>query len=61
MDDSFLKRVLFEWVRACKKEQVHAEKGSLKAVADLAENLMIFQRLASVLSLRALGHEFTRF
>jgi len=30
MDDLFLKRVLFEWLRDREKEQAHAEIASLK-------------------------------
>jgi hypothetical protein len=53
--------VLFEWIRARKKEQAQAETISLKAIAALAENLLFLKRLSPVISLRALGHEFTRF
>ena len=44
MDDFFLKRVLFEWVRDRLKEQAHAEITSLKEMADRVANLLIFQR-----------------
>jgi hypothetical protein len=61
MDDSFLKRVLSEWFRDRKKEQEQAEIVSFEAIVDLAKNPLILQRLSSVLSLRAIDHEFTRF
>ena len=55
MDDLFLNRVLFEWFRDREKEQTHAEITSLKEIADRTVNLLIFQRLISVLSLRAVA------
>ena len=55
MDDLFLKRVLFEWLRDRQKEQAHAEIASLKEIADFTLNLLIFQRLIPVLSLRTLA------
>jgi hypothetical protein len=54
MDDLFLKRVLFEWLRDRRKEEVHAEIASLKEIIDPTVNSLILQRLVSVLSLRAL-------
>jgi hypothetical protein len=54
MDDLFLKRVLFEWPRDRWKEQAHAEIVSLKEIKDCMANLLIFQRLIPVLSLRTL-------
>ena len=53
MDDLFLKRVLFEWLRDRYKEQANIEITSLNEIADCVTNLFIFQRLAPVLSLRA--------
>ena len=61
MDDPLLKRVLSEWIRDRKKERAEAETKSLKKITDRTENLLIFQRLFPVLSLRALDYEFTRF
>ena len=55
MDDLFLKRVLFEWLRDRYKEQANTEITSLNEIADCVTNLFIFQRLAPVLSLRALA------
>ena len=55
MDDLFLKRVLFEWLRDRWKEQAHAEIASLKEIKDCMANLLIFQRLIPVLSLRTLA------
>ena len=55
MDDLFLKRVLFEWLRDRQKEQAHTEIASLKEITDCTENLLIFNRLVPVLSLRALA------
>jgi hypothetical protein len=55
MDDLFLKRVLFEWLRDRYKEQAHAETPSLKEIADRVANPLIFQRWVPVLSLRALA------
>jgi len=60
MDDSFFRRVLFEWIRARKKEQARAETIVLKVIVNFEENPHIFQRLSPVLYLRALDHEFTR-
>ena len=60
MDDLFLKRVLFEWLRDRWKEQAHAEIVSLKEIKDCMANLLIFQRLISVLSLRTLATRFIR-
>jgi hypothetical protein len=54
MDDLILKRVLFEWLRDRLKEQTHAEIASLKGIKNFMANLLIFQRLIPVLSLRAL-------
>jgi uncharacterized membrane protein YdjX (TVP38/TMEM64 family) len=51
----FLKRVLFEWLRDRLKEQAYAEIAFLKEVEDCLANLLIFQRLIPVLSLRALA------
>ena len=39
----FYKRVLFEWIRARKKEQAYAETVSLKAIAACAANLLIIK------------------
>ena len=55
MDDLFLKRVLFEWLSDRWKEQTHAEIASLKEIKDCMANLLIFQRLIPVLSLRTLA------
>ena len=55
MDDLFLKRVLFEWLRDRYKEQANIEITSLNEIADCVTNLFIFQRLAPVLSLRVLA------
>ncbi len=55
MDNLFLKRVLFEWLRDRKKEQAHAEIASFKEIEDCMANLLIFQRLIPVLSLRTLA------
>ena len=55
MDDLFLKRVLFEWLRGRQKEQAHDEIVSLKEIADRVANRLIFQRQVPVLSLRALA------
>jgi hypothetical protein len=55
MDDLFFKRVLFEWLRDRYKEQVHTDIGSLRGIEDRMVNLLIFQRLIPVLSLRALA------
>jgi hypothetical protein len=60
MDDLFLKRVLFEWLRDRYKEQAHSEIISLKDMADRVANLLIFQRQVPVLSLRALATSFIR-
>jgi len=54
MDDFFLKRVLFEWLRNRLKEQAHAEIVSLKEIEDSMAHLLIFQRLIPVLFLRPL-------
>ena len=55
MDNLFLNRVLFEWLRDRWKEQAHAEITSLKEIEDFAGNLLIFQRLIPVLFLRSLA------
>jgi len=55
MDDLFLKRVLFEWLRDREKEQAHAEIASLKQITDCVTNLLIFQRWVPVLSLLSLS------
>jgi hypothetical protein len=60
MDGLFLKRVLFEWLRDRYKEQAHADIASLKEIKDCMENLLIFQRLIPVLSLRPLATSFIR-
>ena len=60
MDDLFFKRVLFEWLRDRRKEEVHAEIVSLKEIIDPTVNSLILQRLVSVLSLRALVMSFIR-
>jgi len=44
MDDLFLNRMLFEWLRDLYKEQAHTDIGSLKEFENNAENLLIFQR-----------------
>jgi len=44
MDDLFLKRVLFEWLRNRLKEQTHAEIASLKENSVRMANLLILQR-----------------
>jgi len=38
MDDSFLKRVLFEWIRARLKEQANAETVLLVSITERAAN-----------------------
>ena len=55
MDDLFLKRVLFEWLRDRWKEQAQDEIASLKEIKDYMANQLIFQRLIPVLSLRTLA------
>ena len=55
MDDLFLKRVLFEWLRDRWKEQAQDEIAYLKEIKDCMANLLIFQRLIPVLSLRSLA------
>jgi hypothetical protein len=52
---SFLKRVLFEWLRDRSKEQAHAEIASLEEIENCMVNLSIFQRLFPDISLRALA------
>ena len=54
MDDLFLKRVLFEWLRDRWKEQAYDDITSLKII-DCTINPMILGRLIPVLSLRALA------
>jgi len=60
MDDLFLKRVLFEWLRDRQKEQAHTEIASLKEIEDCMANLLTFQRLIPVLSLRTLATSLVR-
>jgi hypothetical protein len=55
MDDLFLKRVLFEWLRDRWKEQAQDEIAYLKEIKDCMTNLWIFQRLIPVLFLRTLA------
>jgi hypothetical protein len=53
MDDLFLKRVLFERLIVRKNRRI-AEIASLKEIENCMANLLIFQKLIPVLSLRTL-------
>jgi hypothetical protein len=61
MDNLFLKRVLFEWLRERLKEQAYAKISSLKKMGGLNSEPIDFSKIDFCSFFTSPCHEFTRF